>query len=296
MSETIRASAAVLAAGALLTAPAAGQAGEPAAHPQFSPDGARLAWFSFDVEAGEAAIRIRDMESGETRTLETGLAWSVNPVWDADGESLAFTGADGMGGVWDIYSIALDGGAPTKLTETPEREFHPHLSPDGSRLVFIRMDGGSEVWMLDLESGEETPLTDTEEREFHPKWSANGRAVLFDRGVANGGSQIIELDVETGEETLRAGVSSDIRRVGLPSSFGEGGWMYASNFASRGGWNAYAGGVSRAYAPEDGSRVGGSSLRPGTTEVAIALDDGSGSRLVIYDYVAETVEALEGSD
>jgi dipeptidyl aminopeptidase/acylaminoacyl peptidase len=280
-------------AGLALAGVASAAADAQAAHPQFSPDGSQLAYFTFDLEAGEASILIRDMASGETRTLETGLAWSVNPVWAPDGESLAFTGADGMRGVWDIYSVSAEGGEARALTQTPEREFHPHLSPDGERLVFIRMEGGSEVWLMEMASGETRALTDTPHGEFHPKWSADGRSVLFDRGVEDGGSQIIELDVETGEETLRAGVSSDIRRVGLPSAFGEGGWMYASNFPEQGGWAAYADGVSRAFSPEDGSRVGGSSLRPGTSQIALELDDGNGSRLVIYDYVAETVEPLE---
>lgn len=277
---------AAIAVATAFSAPAWGQA----AHPQFSPDGERLAYFTYDLDAGTATIMLLELASGETRAIETGLSWSVNPSWMPDGERIVFAGADGMRGEWDIRAVTLASGEVETLLAVPGREAHTHVSPDGRHVAFARMGPASDIFLLDLSTQEVTQLTGTEAREFHPKWTGDGTALLFDRSHEDGRSQIIQLDIETGEETVRAGVSSDVRRVGLPAAFGPDGWMYASNFETQGSWSAYDGHY-RSYHPGAGIRIGASALRPGHREAAITLDDGEGPWIVLYDL--DTEEARE---
>ena len=64
------------------------------------------------------------------------------------------------GGSWEIYSIQHDGSMETQVTDHFADDIYPAVSPDGTRLVFIRKLGDStDIIMMDVDEQEETNLT-----------------------------------------------------------------------------------------------------------------------------------------
>ena len=64
------------------------------------------------------------------------------------------------GGNWDIYSIQHDGTMETQVTDHPLDDVYPAVSPDGTKLAFIRRSGNAtDIILVDIEEGEERNLT-----------------------------------------------------------------------------------------------------------------------------------------
>lgn len=65
--------------------------------------------------------------------------------WAPDGNSILFSFQS------DLFIVGVKGGAPRRLTRTAAAEFDPQISPDGSRIAFVR-DGN--LWVISLAGGE----------------------------------------------------------------------------------------------------------------------------------------------
>ena len=65
----------------------------------------------------------------------------------------------------DIWMSRVDGSASVQLTNTPESEYAPRWSPDGSKLAFLSDrgtdDDGARIWVLDMRGGEARLLEGT---------------------------------------------------------------------------------------------------------------------------------------
>jgi dipeptidyl aminopeptidase/acylaminoacyl peptidase len=66
--------------------------------------------------------------------------------------------------------------------------FRPDLSPDGTRVVFMRLhytqgqnpyDGQTDIWIVNVDGSSLQRLTDTASDEFDPQWHPNGNAIAF---------------------------------------------------------------------------------------------------------------------
>jgi dipeptidyl aminopeptidase/acylaminoacyl peptidase len=85
----------------------------------------------------------------------------------------------------------------------------PHLSPDGTHIVFLRSDADwhanrriAHVWRAVVATGETTQLTAASEGETHPRWSPDGRTIAFiAKRSGDDVAQIYLLAVAGGEAT-----------------------------------------------------------------------------------------------
>jgi len=77
-----------------------------------------------------------------------GAGDSRYPLWTPDGTRLTF--ASTRAGTWDIFEVALTGGAePQPLLVRPEDQFPTSWSPDGQVLAFADGSPGSyDIWLL----------------------------------------------------------------------------------------------------------------------------------------------------
>lgn len=63
----------------------------------------------------------------------------------------------------DIYLLRLDGSQPIRLTDGPEKEFDPDLSPDGTTIAYRRnpTEGrdDADIWVMSLDGTDKRNLT-----------------------------------------------------------------------------------------------------------------------------------------
>jgi dipeptidyl aminopeptidase/acylaminoacyl peptidase len=116
-------------------------------------------------------------------------------TWSPDGKTVAFiTNLSGRNNLWLVPS---EGGWPTQLTVSDERQNSPAWSPDGKWIAYMSDYDGDEQWDIFLVSpktGEVKNLTKTREiAEENPTWSPDGRYLAYI--VKPKTSSVFEIDV-----------------------------------------------------------------------------------------------------
>ena len=135
--------------------------------------------FNLDSGAlsGEAVTVARDVRVEESqRQLYASASRSGHIAWaTARAAETAFT----------VY--ARDGRRLRELDVPSGKVVQPTLSPDGTRLLFVRAEKGSaDIFMHDLRSGVTERLTTDPDYDELPAWTPDGRAVTYlgrERGV-----------------------------------------------------------------------------------------------------------------
>ena len=120
-----------------------------------------------------------------------------------------------------LYRVELDGSnsEPRQLTHGDRRDSSPRISPDGTRLAFVRAaetEGGEEtdatsrpqVWVMPLDGGGEArPVTSLEGGATGPRWSPDGRSLLVETRFDQTGLE--ELDGPPAWPSPRPGRTAD---------------------------------------------------------------------------------------
>jgi Tol biopolymer transport system component len=145
------------------------------AEPDWSPDGRKLAYVSYDT--GHIYWLELNDAMEEPAIFDTG-ALGFQPTWSADGLRLTFfSDRDGNA---EIYVMESDGSSQTRLTDDPAPDYSPRWSPDGQRLLFIsERDGNAEVYVMNADgSGLLNLSTDPAHDEF-AFWSPDGARIVY---------------------------------------------------------------------------------------------------------------------
>ncbi|MEZ4522491.1 MAG: prolyl oligopeptidase family serine peptidase [Thermomicrobiales bacterium] len=172
--------------------------------------------------------------------------------WSADGSKLAV--AASTRGTFDIYLVALDSLDATRLTSHDNYEVYPQFTPDGGRILFVRLNQAwteHTVVSIAVDGSDECVLeVDTNFFDYHygrefgyPLVSPDGASYLF-RSHRNGWENIWMADVDGS---------------GAPRPLAE----------------AHADQYDAAWSP-DGSTVAYIENHDGTLALRIASADGSG--------------------
>lgn len=148
---------------------------------------------------------------------------------------------------YEIYRAAPDGGTPARYMDA--LGFDPVVSPDGSKIAFVRGTcriereayqgpANRDVWIYDVESEEYTQLTDYEGNDFSPKWlndstllfisSREGKYNVFQTTLKGSVKQItfeeafgvntFDLSPRTKQIVYQHGADVSLRKVGSRSS------------------------------------------------------------------------------
>lgn len=108
----------------------------------------------------------------------TGVALSVSCGVAMGAEVIAATSF--QDGNAELYVLNPDGSNPRRLTDTPESELNPAVSPDARRVAFIRRSaGGSMVAVVDVAGGNDRALTGLLDQASNPTWSPDGQQLAF---------------------------------------------------------------------------------------------------------------------
>lgn len=195
------------------------KAGVIAANGAWTPDGGSLIFISTDNAERQPEIRRIDLSSRRITRVPTpkGMA-ATDPHWEGNEIVFPVKGKD-ADALWVMKADGSDARQITRPTRSRKGssdlfgDFDPKLSPDGSKVAFMRIYGGDSwrVMVLDRRTGQERDLTGNGVIEGLPTWSGDGRLLLY-RHIDKKNPRAIGLYTMTPEGTNR-------RQVPLPRGF-----------------------------------------------------------------------------
>lgn len=144
---------------------------EPLLSPAWSPDGARLAYVSFEQK--RPMVYIKDVKSGTGSKIAEFRGINGAPAWSPDGKRLAVTlSKDGNP---EIYVLSLADRQWRRLTNHPAIDTEPAWSPDGREIVFTSdRSGKPQIYRIAADGGGVRRLTFENEYNARAAFSPDG--------------------------------------------------------------------------------------------------------------------------
>ena len=157
----------------------------------WSPDGRTIAFSG--IRAGRDYLATVRPDGTGLRVLTdlpafARLASVGYPDWAPDGTRLVFSAR--QDGASQVFTVRPDGSALTQVA-TGAGASDPSLSPDGSRLLFVR-DGDIHTSAADGSGARR--LVDTGQDDLSPSWSPDGSRIVFVRHVPSGPYTVMTAD------------------------------------------------------------------------------------------------------
>ena len=149
---------------------------QPIMSPAWSPDGAHLAYVSF--ETGHAAVFVQSLLTNQRKAVADFPGSNSAPAWSSDGKQLAVVMThDGSS---QIYLMHPDGSGVHRITFSGAIDTEPNFTPDGQSLLFTSDRGGSpQVYRMPVEGGAAQRLTFVDGNCFSPRNSPDGKSFVF---------------------------------------------------------------------------------------------------------------------
>ena len=145
---------------------------------------------------------------------------------------------------WEIILVNADGSGRVNLTNTPDVDEHyPHASPDGSKILFVAIEGEGRrdrkrnVYYMNLDG---TGKTKVAENAYQPTWRSDGKSIAYLKGeydrynssmTSNEGLAIYDLDTRTSRDHPEDGLRMLYNLTWSP----DGNWFIATSRSGRRG-------------------------------------------------------------
>jgi len=157
------------------------------AYPSFSPDGSKIVFLS--KRNGTLDLYIMDAGGSTQRRLYDSGEHDGDVNWGRNGY-IVFTRTH------QIWLLDPDGTNPRQVTNPPDAgqwgsanlpigDYDPRLHPDGSRIVFERLEdpnkphGGYNLFVVNIDGTGENRLTDNGYTQGMPSWSHSGGSIVY---------------------------------------------------------------------------------------------------------------------
>lgn len=90
-------------------------------------------------------------------------------------------------GHWQLWSMEVETGAQTRLTDDAHDNNFVDLSPDDAWVAFVsNRDGNEEIYRMRVDGTALERLTDDPARDIHPYFAPDGASILFNSTRGNG--------------------------------------------------------------------------------------------------------------
>jgi len=149
---------------------------EPIMSPAWSPDGARLAYVSFENK--KPVVYVHSLVSGQRQVVANFKGSNSAPAWSADGKQLAVVLSKDGGS--QIYLIGADGSNPRRLTNSGSIDTEPFFAPDGQSIYFTSDRGGSpQIYRMGVGGGDTARVSFDGSYNVSPRISGDGKTLAY---------------------------------------------------------------------------------------------------------------------
>ncbi len=182
----------------------------------FSPDGSSLLVIRAEGEDGPQKLYLWPLDGSEPKRLGPDTGRIRFPNFTPDGKFIVFESngsKEMLSHFCDIYRIDSAGKKLERLTNNPEGNFEPAVSPKGEAIVHVSSrDRVAELYATKLDGKSPQRVTNTDRDEWGARFSPDGKQIAFisDR---EGAQRIWLMEFPSGEArrlTQRSPVSSRI--------------------------------------------------------------------------------------
>lgn len=158
------------------------QSKQPIMSPNWSPDGERLSYVSF--ENGKTEVFVQEMTSGRRDSVASFKGINSAPSWSPDGKKLALTLS--KEGNPEIYVLDLASGKLSRVTHNSQAiDTEAVWMPKGNELMFTSDRGGKpQIYKISADGGVATRVTFDGNYNASPDVSPDGRYLAMVRGVS----------------------------------------------------------------------------------------------------------------
>jgi Tol biopolymer transport system component len=141
----------------------------------FSPNGSQIAFIDSGSDSDDSVapqVWVKDLLQNDPVQVTSGGTEAIHPGWALHGEQIVFE-RKGQG----IWTVPQKGGKASQIIEDGR---FANLSPDGSRLVFVRR---REIWIAQADGSAQTRVAGVPERflpmQTRPALSPDSRLIAF---------------------------------------------------------------------------------------------------------------------
>ena len=153
---------------------------EPIMSPAWSPDGAKLAYVSF--ESGQAEIFTHNIRTGVRKSRSRSKGLNGSPAWSPDGKKLAMTlSKDGNP---DVYVLNLKDNKLQRITNHWSIDTEAVWMPDGKSIIYTSSRSGKPQLYRQSVAGNSKPERLTYEGRYNASASvsADGKSIAYVHG------------------------------------------------------------------------------------------------------------------
>lgn len=182
------------------------QSTQPILSPNWSPDGERLAYVSF--ENAKAEVYVQELSSGRRNTVASFRGLNSAPAWSPDGKKLALTLS--KNGNPEIYVLELASGDLSRVTHNSQAiDTEPVWMPNGREILFTSDRGGRpQIYRVDADGGRAERVTFEGSYNASADISPDGKTMAMVHAV-NGKFHIAIQDLQTGAVQVLTDTTAD---------------------------------------------------------------------------------------